>query len=92
MSTPIKILKGTQNNLPSSKSEGCLYFCTDTGNIYLDISSSHRVQISADAAKRLITDNNTTIDPSDIALKEEVQSWINEKTSVYIRRWEANET
>lgn len=90
MSTPIKILKGIQDDLPQSKNEGCLYFCTDTGNIYLDISSNHRIQVSADAAKRLITDDNITIDPSAIALKEEVQSWISEKASVCIRRWEAS--
>ena len=34
--TPIKISRGLEANIPIEKIDGNLYFCTDTGNIYID--------------------------------------------------------
>ena len=34
--TPIKISRGLEANIPTEKIDGNIYFCTDTGNIYID--------------------------------------------------------
>lgn len=34
--TPIKISRGLEANIPIEKVDGNIYFCTDTGNIYID--------------------------------------------------------
>lgn len=34
--TSFRISKGLEANLPATKTDGRLYFCTDTGNLYID--------------------------------------------------------
>lgn len=44
----VKFLQGIEANLPTSGmiEEGCLYFCTDTGNIYFGISTTALVLLA----------------------------------------------
>jgi len=44
----VKCLRGIEANLPTSGmiEEGCLYFCTDTGNIYFGISTTALVLLA----------------------------------------------
>jgi hypothetical protein len=51
-----KILKGLKNNLPSSKSDGTMYYTTDEGIIYVDYqdgNSISRKALNAEAANKL---------------------------------------
>ena len=41
----IKMKKGREANLPTSKTEGVMYFTTDTGKIFVDISATERKQM-----------------------------------------------
>lgn len=43
---PFKILQGEENNLPSEINEGYVYFTTDKGNLYIDISNGERKQVN----------------------------------------------
>ena len=47
--TMFKVKRGLEAELPVEKSNGTLYFCTDTGNIYIDMGDQ-RKQISAEKA------------------------------------------
>lgn len=76
--TPIKISRGLEANIPAEKIDGNIYFCTDTGNIYIDCikeDSIERVQISAAAAKEFLRSNGESISADEI-------------TRTIIRRWE----
>ena len=76
--TPIKISRGLEANIPTEKIDGNIYFCTDTGNIYIDCikeNSLERVQISAAAAKEFLRSDGTNVSADEI-------------TSTIIRRWE----
>ena len=53
MSTPIKITRGTENKLPTEITDGQIYFCADTGNLYIDTTLG-RIHISSDKAKNII--------------------------------------
>jgi hypothetical protein len=51
-----KILKGLKNNLPSSRSDGTMYYTTDEGMIYVDYqdgNSISRKALNADTANKL---------------------------------------
>lgn len=63
-----KILKGNEQNLPASKTEGYAYFTEDKGNFFVDVSSSKRMQLNANHAVYDIEefdsptgDNNTKV-------------------------------
>ena len=76
--TPIKISRGLEANIPTEKIDGNIYFCTDTGNIYIDCIKENlieRVQISAAAAKEFLRSDGTSVSADEI-------------TSTIIRRWE----
>ena len=55
--TMFKVKRGVEAQLPTTLSNGTMYFCTDTGNIYIDIGGA-RKQISAEYAKGLKTDSS----------------------------------
>ena len=38
-----KILRGLSAKLPSNKTDGLAYFCTDTGDLYIDYKDSSGV-------------------------------------------------
>lgn len=52
-----KISRGNIATLPSTMTDGWAYFCTDTGEFFIDYADSngelHRKQINADEAKKL---------------------------------------
>lgn len=76
--TPIKISRGLETNIPIEKIDGNIYFCTDTGNIYIDCIKENlleRVQISAAAAKEFLRSDGTNVSADEI-------------TRTIIRRWE----
>lgn len=76
--TPIKISRGLEANIPTEKIDGNIYFCIDTGNIYIDCikeNSIERVQISAAIAKEFLRSDGTSVSADEI-------------TSTIIRRWE----
>jgi DNA-dependent RNA polymerase auxiliary subunit epsilon len=41
--TSFKLLKGLEINLPEIKVEGTMYFCTDTGNLYIDCQEDEKI-------------------------------------------------
>lgn len=51
MATLFKIKKGTEAHLPTTITDGVMYFCTDTGNIFVD-DGTERIQINADKAAK----------------------------------------
>lgn len=55
-----KIYKGAEADLPKSYTEGYAYFCSDTGNMYIDTdgTSDGRVQVNADVATALVQWNS----------------------------------
>lgn len=67
-----KINRGNSTTLPTSLTDGWAYFCTDTGEFFIDYADSngslHRKQINADEAKKIsgydvaTTLNNSTIE------------------------------
>jgi hypothetical protein len=71
-----KINKGAETNLPATLTEGWAYFCTDTGNFWIDHKDASdtlvRSKISAQYADKLryINNENATIEinPAEIAL------------------------
>lgn len=39
---PFKVYRGTEANLPSSKNDGFVYFCTDTSSLYIDWADANK--------------------------------------------------
>lgn len=81
--TPIKISRGLEANIPTEKIDGNIYFCTDTGNIYIDyldtINGLIRKQISSEFASKLRYDNENEIikiNANEVATKDEVKNRI----------------
>ena len=69
-----KVLRGSEANLPSQKTDGWAYFCTDTGSFWIDHKDSNntlvRSKISANFADKLryVEDGEIVeINPSEIA-------------------------
>lgn len=78
-----KVLRGSEANLPTKKTDGWAYFCTDTGSFLIDHLDSGdtliRSKISAEFADKLryIADGETIeLDPREIATHTYVQSEI----------------
>lgn len=74
-----KIGRGMQDGIPETLTDGMLYYCTDTTNLFIDYTDSNgnlvRSQLSANYADKLryVADGATVeIDPKDIALDSEV--------------------
>lgn len=74
-----KIGRGMQYGIPETLTDGMLYYCTDTTNLFIDYTDSNgnliRSQLSANYADKLryVADGATVeIDPKDIALDSEV--------------------
>lgn len=74
-----KIGRGMQDGIPEALTDGMLYYCTDTTNLFIDYTDSNgnlvRSQLSANYADKLryVEDGATVeIDPKDIALDSEV--------------------
>lgn len=42
-----KILKGNESNLPTTKTPGYMYITEDQGNIFVDLSTTERIQLNA---------------------------------------------
>ena len=69
-----KISRGSETNLPSQKTDGWAYFCTDTGSFWIDHKDANdtlvRSKISANFADKLryVEDGETVeLNPSEIA-------------------------
>ena len=76
-----KILRGSEANLPTTKTDGWAYFCADTGSFWIDHLDSNntlvRSKISANFADKLryIKNGETVeLDPSEIATHTELAS------------------
>ena len=76
-----KVLRGSEANLPTKKTDGWAYFCTDTGSFWIDHKDANdtlvRSKISANFADKLryIKDGETVeLDPSEIATKAELDA------------------
>jgi hypothetical protein len=48
----LKILRGKENNLPTTKEDGTIYFCTDSKNLFIDYENDdgeiERAHINSD--------------------------------------------
>lgn len=74
-----KVSRGSEANLPTKKTDGWAYFCTDTGSFWIDHFNSDntlvRSKISANFADKLryVKDGTTIeLDPSEIATHTEL--------------------
>lgn len=83
-----KILKGNKKNLPSEKTAGYMYITEDTGDIYVDVSASSRIQLNSDAANKIrkITYNSDGSYKSEVSLTYDdilatIQAGDNDKVS-----------
>lgn len=63
-----KSLRGKRENLPSTKTDGYAYFCTDDGTFWIDYTNDsgvvQRKQINADEAAKLTTSRAITVNLS----------------------------
>lgn len=78
-----KVLRGIESNIPSTYTDGCIYFCKDTGNYYIDYVGTdkelHRSKIAAGYADKLrYTKEGVSVDvnPADIITKENYETVI----------------
>lgn len=73
-----KVFRGDETNLPASMNDGWAYFCTDTGNFYIDWDNGEnlvRTQINANYANKLQYRDDeelVEINPQDIAAKSDI--------------------
>lgn len=74
-----KVLRGDESNLPATLNDGWAYFCSDTGNFYIDWADDAgnlaRTQVNANYAGKLRYEDNSSfleIDPHEIALKDDL--------------------
>jgi hypothetical protein len=86
-----KPMKGNSSALPSTMTDGWAYFCTDTGEFFIDYADSngelHRKQINAEEAKKLtgydivtaLNNSNNTI-PTSAGVKTYVDTNFAAKT------------
>lgn len=44
---PFELKKGTKDKLPTAKTAGTIYVCTDTGEVYADIDATTRKKLSS---------------------------------------------
>lgn len=94
--TSFKILRGLSAKLPSSKTDGLAYFCTDTGDLYIDYKDSagviQRKLVNGDAlsqkaalihAARHKTGGADAIAPADIgaAKASDLTSHVNNRSN-----------
>lgn len=82
-----KVSRGSEANLPTQKTDGWAYFCTDTGSFWIDHLNSDntlvRSKISANFADKLryVKDGETVeLDPSEIATQAEIANAISAET------------
>ena len=74
-----KNLRGKRENLPTAKTAGYAYFCTDDGSFHIDYMDDsgevQRKQINADNANNANTVNNHTVQtdvPSDAVFTDTI--------------------
>ena len=79
-----KSLRGKRENLPSTKTDGYAYFCTDDGTFWIDYTDDYgiiqRKQINADEAARLNIDAGSATQP--VYFKDGIPTIINTLDSV----------
>lgn len=67
-----KLYKGVQAELPVAIHEGYAYFCTDTGNFYLDFSDTERRQFSGEYAEKLRKSDGTVIEVDTLLTADDI--------------------
>lgn len=83
-----KVCRGAEGNLPTIKTDGYAYFCTDTGSFYIDHKNASNVlvrsKISANYADKLryVKDGQTVeIDASKVITTENIATTIGTATT-----------
>lgn len=61
MATPFIIKRGLETSLPNIKTSGVMYFCTDTGNIYIDYPNDNNEIIRQRVAETALSGKQDTI-------------------------------
>lgn len=61
MATPFIIKRGLETSLPNIKTSGVMYFCTDTGNIYIDYPNDNNEIIRQRVAETALSSKQDTI-------------------------------
>ena len=61
MATPFIIKRGLETSLPDTKTSGVMYFCTDTGNIYIDYPNDNNEIIRQRVAETALSGKQDTI-------------------------------
>jgi hypothetical protein len=89
-----KILKGNVENLPATKHEGYMYITEDTGDIYVDISSTtdetdgERIKLNASSAEKVrkISYND------DGSYKDELTLNYDDIINLSVKDWDENDS
>lgn len=61
MATPFIIKRGIETSLPDTKTSGVMYFCTDTGNIYIDYPNDNNEIVRQRVAETALSSKQDTI-------------------------------
>ena len=61
MATPFIIKRGLEASLPETKTAGVMYFCTDTGNIYIDYPNDNDEVVRQRVAETALGSKQDTI-------------------------------
>ena len=89
-----KSLRGKRNDLPSTKTDGYAYFCTDDGTFWIDYKddsgSVHRKQINAKDAETLSNaslSTTLTYSESEVPTSSAVSNALSQKSEVKLVTW-----
>ena len=89
-----KSLRGKRNNLPSTKTDGYAYFCTDDGTFWIDYKDDsgviQRKQINAKNAETLSNaslSTDLTYSETEIPTSFAVSSALSQKSTVKLVSW-----
>jgi hypothetical protein len=62
-----QIKRGLESALPSNKTDGCIYFCTDTGNIFIDYEDKDKNGTDVVLRKQINADDAATLSGESLA-------------------------
>lgn len=93
-----KILRGLSYNIPSIIDDGCIYFCTDTGNMFIDYINPdgylRRRLVNAEGGNSFVGfDITEEVLPADnlIPTARAVYNEVSQKSQVQIITWGADD-
>lgn len=64
--TEVKLYRGLKAELPSVITDGAIYVTTDTGEVFVDVSNTERIQLSSKYASGLRAADNSILEIANI--------------------------